>query len=327
MEQMKANCMQPRKVFSRLGFALVALLVITFAVQTVWFAGPGIILGPDNKLENSSTWMWLGNMIPLYGFAVPVFLLILRPVPVRAPEKTKLSPARMISVFLICVFVMYTGNIIGTLLSALLSSGSAQNPVVEMTTDSNPLRIVVMVLASPVLEELVFRKVIIDRTCQFGERTAIIFSGLMFGLFHLNFFQFFYAFGLGVLFGYLYIRSGKIWIPAVLHIGFNSIGAILAPAMLKLAESEMLANPMAMQPGQIILMAIATLFLLGFMVVLFGLYIAGLVMLCLRFHKAQWNLTPAQIPTGQVTKTVYWNVGVILFACLCALLMAVSLFI
>ena len=39
----------------------------------------------------------------------------------------------------------------------------------------------------------------------------------MFALFHQNFSQFFYAFAVGLILAYIYCRSGKIWIPMLLH--------------------------------------------------------------------------------------------------------------
>ena len=44
-----------------------------------------------------------------------------------------------------------------------------------------------------------FRKLLIDRIVPFGQRVAVVVSGLAFGLFHGNFYQFFYAFSLGAV--------------------------------------------------------------------------------------------------------------------------------
>ena len=41
-------------------------------------------------------------------------------------------------------------------------------------------------LFAPVFEEYLFRKVIIERTKQYGERFTVIYSALVFGLFHGN---------------------------------------------------------------------------------------------------------------------------------------------
>ena len=66
-----------------------------------------------------------------------------------------------------------------------------------------------LVIVGPIFEEWLFRKQLIDHTRKYGEKTAILLSGLAFGLFHMNLFQFFYAFLLGLMFGYVYTRTSS----------------------------------------------------------------------------------------------------------------------
>ena len=47
------------------------------------------------------------------------------------------------------------------------------------------------VIMAPVVEELFFRKLVMDRLLGYGQKTAIIISGIMFGMAHGNFSQFF----------------------------------------------------------------------------------------------------------------------------------------
>ncbi len=61
-----------------------------------------------------------------------------------------------------------------------------------------------------------FRKEIISLR-RYGEKTAIMFSALAFALFHMNVFQFFYAFGLGLMFGYVYTRTSRLRYSVAMH--------------------------------------------------------------------------------------------------------------
>ena len=49
----------------------------------------------------------------------------------------------------------------------------------------------------------------------------------MFGIIHGNLYQFFYAFGLGALMGYVYCTYGKIIYPIIIHVVINTIGSIV----------------------------------------------------------------------------------------------------
>jgi len=58
------------------------------------------------------------------------------------------------------------------------------------------------------MEEFVFRRCVINHLKPYGEKAALITSAFLFALFHGSINQIFYAFGLGLVFGYLYL-SGK----------------------------------------------------------------------------------------------------------------------
>ena len=311
-----------RKTFSRIGLALSAILVIATLCQLLWFAVPTAIWGEDNGVSASSWWLWLGTIVPLYLIAIPVGLLILRKLPAQAPEDHKLGAEKILVLLPICFCLMYSGNLIGNFLSMLLSGGTAQNAVLDYAMDTNPLKVVVMVILAPLLEEYVCRKQIIDRTRQYGEKTAVFLSALVFGLLHQNLFQFFYAFGLGLVFAYIYVRTGRLRYPVLLHGIINFMGAVVAPWILSLIDMEALAamDPNA-PPEQV--MALLQQILPGLMLMtlysmlLIGMSIAGLVLIVTKRHQLIWKEAPAQLPEDTAAKTVYLNVGMILYILLC----------
>ena len=83
------------------------------------------------------------------------------------------------------------------------------------------------VVIAPIGEELLFRKLIIDRTMKYGSVVSILLSAFLFGLMHGNFSQFFYAFALGIVLGYVYFNTGKIYLTIALHAAVNFVGSIL----------------------------------------------------------------------------------------------------
>ena len=216
----------------------------------------------------------------------------------------------------------YGGNLIGTVLSMLLSGGTAQNTVAEYAMDSSPMKVLVMVILAPLLEEYVCRKQIIDRTRQYGEKVAVFLSALTFGLLHQNLFQFFYAFALGLVFGYIYIRTGRLRYTVLLHGIINFMGAVIAPWLISLLDMDALMN---MNPNAAPeeLMALYAEILPGLMVFLLyalflmGMAITGLVLLILKCRQLVWKEADAQLPKGTAVKTVYLNVGMVLYVLLC----------
>lgn len=322
MSEKSYDLVPARKTFSRIGFALCGILVIATALQLLWATIPTMIWGEENWLIASSWGMWLGTFAPLYLIAIPVGLLILRKIPGETPQNNKLGGKNFLIFLLISFCMMYGGNIIGTALSLLLSGGSAENAVIDYALDTNPLKILVMVVLAPLLEEYVFRKQLIDRTRAYGEKTAVLLSAVTFGLLHQNLYQFFYAFGLGLVFAYIYTRTGRLRYSVLLHSIINFIGSVVAPWILSLVDMDALANMDAnaapeeilaqygdMLPGLIVYLLYALL--------LIGLAIAGLVLLILKSRKLIWKETDAQLPKGTGAKTVYLNAGMVLYTLLC----------
>ena len=317
MDEMTYDFKSARKVFSRIGIAFVTILLVTTVLQLLIFAG-----GEDNWM-NTSTWgMWIGSFLPIYAVAIPLGILIMRKLPACAPEDMKLGAKNFLVFVPMSLCVMYAGNIIGTILSLVLSGGTAENAVANYAMDNNPLKVLVMVVLAPVLEEYICRKQLIDRTRQYGEKVAVFLSALVFGLLHQNLYQFFYAFGLGLIFAYVYTRTGRLRYTILLHGFINFLGSVVAPWImsnvdiaalesldLTLPEEELAAILGPMLPGFVAYMAYAML--------LIGFAIWGLVLLILKGRKLLWKPAQLQIPQGKVFKTAYLNAGMIVYVIVC----------
>lgn len=320
-----------RRTFSRIGLAMSAILVIFNIIGNIWFSVPIFIWGEDNWFTGTSWGFWIGNFMPLYAVAIPVGLLCMLGLPAKKPESSKLSFWKLLGYIPVCMFLMYTGNIIGTLLSCMCSFGTAENALLEFAMDNNPLKIVVMVILAPIMEELVCRKLIIDRTRQYGEKVTVILSALIFGLLHQNLFQFFYAFALGLIFGYIYLRTGRLRYTILLHGFLNFLGSVVAPWILNLlgdttALENMDPNATAEQLLEVLMPMLPGLTVYGaYMILLFVLWVLGLVMFILKVGKVKWQPVALPLPKGKAFGITYLNVGMILYVVICAFMFGLSL--
>ena len=109
------------------------------------------------------------------------------------------------------------------------------------------LSTIAAVLVAPFGEELLFRGVVFyyatDMLRDMGDRRkafyfANVVQALAFGVFHGNLIQGLYAFGLGLLLGYLRERVGSIWASIMAHIVINACSAFVWEAIaLRMSES------------------------------------------------------------------------------------------
>ena len=105
----------------------------------------------------------------------------------------------------------------------------------------NVLGVITISLVAPLLEEVLFRGAIQGYMMRrYNPWVAIVSAALVFGVFHLNPVQTLYATLIGIVFGWIYYRTGSLLSVIVGHVLNNSMASV---ALLFLPESEALPMP------------------------------------------------------------------------------------
>lgn len=322
---------QTRRDFSRIGASLCLMVVIWYALATVLEGALYAAVGGKGEAPNWVT--YVGSGVPLYLIAMPIAVMLMGKSTVIETRKFDMKPGLFFKLLLMCLPMMWAGSVFGSMLSMVLSNGEATDRVADLAMQTNIWNVVFLVIVGPIFEEWLFRKQLIDHTCKYGEKTAILLSGLAFGLFHMNLFQFFYAFLLGLMFGYVYTRTSKLRYSTAMHMIINFNGGVLAPWVLtrvdldqleKVSEAAENGNAAAMEQW-----ASQNVEGLAIMLVYFVLYgaviLAGFVLLIRNFKKFEFYTAPEELPRGTRAKTVCGNVGMIMFIMVTCMLTAVNL--
>lgn len=131
----------------------------------------------------------------------------------------KISTKHIIMSFSLGVLVMILNLCIASLFSALLALVGYETTSSGMSIDPNFNNFIIVVLYSAVLpaifEEVAHRGMLLNAYKKYGILRAMLISGLMFGLMHLNIGQFFYASIIGILLAFVVVMSDSI-IPAII---------------------------------------------------------------------------------------------------------------
>lgn len=319
---------EARTAFSRLGIAVFVMLVVTYGVQIL----AGIALGRAG-IRNVIVLLLL-SYVPMYCVAFPAGYLIMRSVPKYPLELLDLGAGRFFRLLVICFFLMYGGNLFGNLVNAVISDLfgiSITDPVESLVTGGIPMPalFVLTVILAPFFEELFFRKLLIDRMNVYGQGTAIIATAVMFGLFHGNLSQFFYAMALGLVFGYIYVKTGKLRYSVFMHMIINFWGGIVSGSLVTNESISALINggfdpEDAAEVFGMITPAVALFFL--YTIVTLALAVAGLVLFFRHSRSISLETAEMQIPKGHAFRTVWLNAGMILFTIACFAMMALTVF-
>ena len=144
----------------------------------------------------------------------------------------------------------------------------------------------------------------------------------MFAFFHTNLEQFFYAFLVGLVLAYLYLRTGKLTACWLLHGAYNVIGGFLPTLLSQRIDYDALTAEEQMQVIAENPVGYAMLMLYGFIIM--AVLVSGSVLLGIykkRLHFEQAELT---LPSDTEATTAFVNVGVILFIAVCVALAILS---
>ncbi len=306
---------QGRKFFSKLGLMYFLGTLIIYGIQIAVVALINII-APE--LLNDPNWSMVVTMVPMYLIGMPIMILLIRTVPKEKIEPASISFGKLVLAMIMSYAIVYCSNIVGSVITFIIGllKGSVVNNVIhDVVVNINPwLTILFVVICAPIMEELIFRKLLIDRAVRYGEGVAVLLSGLLFGLFHGNLSQFVYAFTLGLFLGLVYVKTGKIIYSIILHMVVNFIGSVLSLFVLNLVDLDNLQA--ILDGGSMTAMSEAIPGLLAFgvyFICLIGVVIAGVVLLIVFRKKLRLNPRGIMLPKGKRFTTAVINVGMGLF--------------
>lgn len=285
-----------RRRCSWAGWATLASLILLQIFYTMCY----LVLP---AAENSAGYYFEVTFAYTAGFSLAAILLtraLHMPLNAALPmQKTGVLTAAAAVLFgaAACNLANYPANIIATLLESAGLSGS----VPSYQVDSSPLACVMLVVSSCVVpalvEEFLFRGVILRSLMRFGTGFAIVASSLLFALMHGNISQIVFAFPLGLLFAYLIVRTGNLWITIAIHF----INNLLSSLYLILAA--------------VYGTAAADLYSIVFPIVLWVLGGLSLVVLLVRTRGSFFRLSPPRTLLDNSAKLSAFvlNPGVLLF--------------
>lgn len=232
-EKFRGHC----RLFSRIGWALFAQMFLGLAVQLVVLL-PVRAFAP--ALLGNLSFVWVLSVACTYGIGCGAFCLVMRGLPSGGGgARQPLRPVRFLQVFCVAAAALYLSNYVTLMITGLigaLKGSPVTNPVEGLMEFPMALNLLLSCVIAPVLEELMFRKILLDRLRPYGECFAIFASALCFGLFHGNLSQLLYAFATGAVFAWVALKTNCVWQTMLLHAMINFIAAGLIPLLGLLGE-------------------------------------------------------------------------------------------
>ena len=288
--ELKTN-VNVKSVFSRVGLAAAVLGVVVNLVQMIIIT----IFNVVNPAFESNGWFrYLLIAVSFYLIGFPICYLILKSIPDGPKrEEENLTFGGFIKFFLISYFIMVLLNLFTTGFLWIVGNfkeADVVNPLESVLSNSSIWATIIFAgILSPIIEEVLFRGVMLNKLRTYGDKIAIITTALLFGLFHENFSQFFYAVGLGMIFAYVTLKTGTIKYSIGLHIMINMMGSVIGTQVLSSTIATMI-----------------------FGIVVWVFVIAGLILFIKDFKKTSLLPGEVTIEKDHILSETWFNVGMII---------------
>lgn len=307
------------RVFSRFGFGQLA------GMAAIWLSSLAMrpFVTPEKLKELlgivGPSALLLSIYIPNLFFLL-AFWLVVRGIPKAGWQKERMSPASLLKAFAMMYAVTMVLSGIGSAVSGGIAPAGTdgQTAMLDQVVGTGLLTgFLLPAVLAPVVEELIFRKMMIDRLHNYGETTVIVFTALCFALYHGNLTQAVYTFGVGLFLGYVYCKTGRMLHTLLMHVALNTLASsvlLLLPTLTAAGEGG--ADRLVLAAGG-----------LGLLIAV--LIVAGIVLIIRHLKRRDIvldNSMAGAVPKGEVLRTVYLNPGVLLFILLSVAEIAADLF-
>lgn len=309
-----------KKNYAAVGVMLSVFGIFMTALGTCY--DPVMELFFGEAIRNEEWYTWVGNIAVTDVICLAAVILIACKIKGTPVEKHKMTFGELITCIFMNSGVIGAGLILGLLMESLmmrLCGTMGGQAISDMMIGSDDFwRILTVGIGAPIVEELIFRKFLIDRVHKYGEGIAILISGMLFGLFHGNFAQFFHTTGLGLFLAFIYVRTGKVWYTILFHMVVNMSTSVISMKLVNNLDYEKLYQLLEMDwesPEAMELMMEmfpAALALTGWVLFLIVSVIVGWILWIRNRKKLFLKKAPEHVEEKKL-RTAFLNFGMLYF--------------
>lgn len=170
-----------------------------------------------------------------YGILFIAALLYLKICGNDIKMTLRLHKIHIASFFLVILLAFTIRPVAGfiTLIADLFFKDVTTSTMTQKVMQNLGLSIFTTALLPGLVEETLFRGILYSKLRKANPIKGILLSALFFGIAHMNFQQFCYAFFLGIVFGFLIEATDSIFASMTAHMVFNGSSILLTYAMSK----------------------------------------------------------------------------------------------
>ncbi len=226
-------------------FLVILRVALAVAVWWIIFKGFTAFVEPlyADKLPEVLV-MMIRSMVVPYTLGLGALYLIIKGMETGPDDGTmEATPGLIAKAFLVMIGLALPVETVVNIIFMVAGFSKGGMTADELFGSNWWFYVIQLLIFNPIFEELVFRKLALDKLLVLGEKTAIIVSSLFFALPHIysqGVQMFFGTFIISLVWGYVRVKTGKMWPVIVLHSLFNLYGCYFALTCTKAVPSTLL---------------------------------------------------------------------------------------
>jgi membrane protease YdiL (CAAX protease family) len=193
--------------------------------------------GEANR-DTATVFLNLANDILMYAVLLPIVIIAARAFKQGIGNslgksfcKPQVGAGKIAKWIFMAFFVTYAGAfLLSQIFAAITQSAGLELNQISIDSDGtstgNFIITLMTVIAAPIFEEILFRGVFLRNLEKYGGLLAIIFSAVMFGLWHTNYPQIPFAIIAGCCSGFIMVKTRSIIPSIIFHCSVNFFGNI-----------------------------------------------------------------------------------------------------
>ncbi len=217
----------------RIGICILLFLSAPYVVSLAL-----AIFGLGEKYEESLTLQYSTEMLLSVIFLfLPFFAVYIlankkdKTAIASSLEKPK-SPLTFIFAIRFGLMPCFAADYFSSIIASLFESiGVTLTSVPDFTVPTRGVNLFLFAFSTivppAIIEEFTLRSVTMQPLRKYGDKFAIVMTALVFGLMHRNAVQGIFAFIAGVVFGYIAIATGSVWVSVIVHALNNGFSVLL----------------------------------------------------------------------------------------------------
>lgn len=235
-----------------IGIGMLLLSVFSMFMLTVVLL---VLRSCGVAFDLNDDYLGLGNTYYLLMYMVAYILMMGAPMWIsalfiRGHKRPFAAHKRVSFTTALCVVLMGMGgcvlaNLAAGMWSQLLEDAGITQPAGAQMMDATPLslilNLVTIAVLPAILEEMAFRGFVLQSLRKLGDPAAIVLSAILFGAMHENLWQIPFATIVGLILGWIVVKTENIWLAVIIHFGNNAMATVAQYMGLQSDEASSVA--------------------------------------------------------------------------------------